>query len=308
MPPRIAIVNIGTNTLLLLVVEPDGKGGLRRVRDEVRFGRLGKGLGASGRIADESIARSLDAVRAYREIMDELGVTQVAVVGTQALREASNARDFVGPAEEMFGVPVEVISGDREAELVTTSVVRSMPELGGQRFAIADVGGGSTEIIVCEGGAVTWFRSLPLGSVRHTERHLLGDPPTAEQATALVADLDAALAVVPVPEGALLVGTAGTATTIAAMELELEAYDPDRIDGTRLPAAAVARRLEQLLSLPLAERLLLPGLEPQRADVIGAGVAIYARLLHRMHAPTFAVSDRGVRWGLAYELADQTAR
>ena len=305
MPPRIAVVDIGTNTLLLLVVEPDGKGGLHRVRDEVRFGRLGKGLGASGRLADESIARSLEAVRAYREIMDELGVEHVAVVGTQALREASNAGQFVGPAEAAFGVPVEVISGDREAELVTTSVVRSMPELAGERFAIADVGGGSTEIIVCEGGAVTWFRSLPLGSVRHNERHLVGDPPTAEQATALVADLDAALADVPVPEGALLVGTAGTATTIAAMELELAAYDPDRIDGTRLAADAVDRRLEQLLSLPVAERLQLAGLEPERADVIAAGVAIYARLLHRMKAPTFVVSDRGVRWGLAYELADQ---
>lgn len=305
MPPRIAVVDIGTNTLLLLVVEPDGEGGLRRVRDEVRFGRLGKGLGASGRLADESIARSLEAVRDYRAIMDELGVERVAVVGTQALREASNARAFVDPAEEMFGAKVEVISGDREAELVTTSVVRSMPELAGERFAIADVGGGSTEIIICDAGAVTWFRSLPLGSVRHTERHLVGDPPTAEQATALVADLDAALAEVPVPEGALLVGTAGTATTIAAMELELAAYDPDRIDGTRLPADAVDRRLEQLLSLPVAERLQLPGLERERADVIAAGVAIYARLLRRMKAPTFAVSDRGVRWGLAYEMADR---
>lgn len=301
--PRIAVVDIGTNTLLLLVAEPDGAGGLRSVHDDCRFGRLGQGLDASGALAPEAIARSLDIVRDYRAEMDRLGVARVAAVGTQALREAANAAAFVEPASALLGTAIEVVPGEREAELVSIAVARSLPALAEGAYAIADVGGGSTELIVCEGTEVRSFTSVKLGSVRHKERYLAHDPPHAEEIAAMVADIDRTLEALPLPAGVPLVGTAGTATTIAAIELGLASYDPDRIQGARVSAAAIEAQLDRLLATDTAGRARIRGVEPERADVIAAGVAIYARLLRVLGTAEMIVSDRGVRWGLAYELA-----
>jgi exopolyphosphatase/guanosine-5'-triphosphate,3'-diphosphate pyrophosphatase len=300
---RIAVVDIGTNTLLLLVAEPDGLGGLRSVHDDCRFGRLGQGLDRSGALAPEAVERSLEIARAYRAEMDRLGVERVVAVGTQALREASNAAAFVAPASEILGTDIEVVAGEREAELVSIAVSRSMPELASETYAIADVGGGSTEIIVCDGGAVQSFTSVKLGSVRHKERYLAHDPPRADETAAMIADIDRTLEALALPAGVPLVGTAGTATTIAAVELGLHAYDADRIQGTRVPAAMVEWQLARFLELDTEGRAHIPGVERQRADVIHAGTAIYARLLRLLGARDMIVSDRGVRWGLAHELA-----
>jgi len=298
---RLAIIDVGTNTILLLVVERGADGGLRPVHDECRFGRLGKGVDASGALDPESVARSLAIVRDYRATIDRLGAGEVVAVGTQALREASNAAAFVGPAEAILGAGIEVIAGGREAELVAAAVAGAFPALAGADHVIADVGGGSTEIIARRGGRTVSAVSVPLGSVRQKERHLRGDPPTAEEARALIADIDGVLAGLDLPTGVPLVATAGTATTIAAVELRLRVYDPDRVQGLELDAATVERQLARYLELPLAERRRLPGLEPERADVIAAGVAIFARLLRRLDSRRFIVSDRGVRWGIAYQ-------
>lgn len=309
---RTAVIDIGTNTLLLLVAEmrPGDGGGLELValHEACEFGRLGKGLDASGNLDPAAVARSLDMVRGFRATMDELGVSQVRAVGTQALREAANSAEFVGPATELLGAPIEVIAGEREAELVYRAVAEGLPDFRGERFAIADVGGGSTEIICSsvDGRAVDSFVSVPIGSVRLHERHLHGDPPTAEQIAALTADIDQALASVTLPRGVPLVASAGTATTIAGIAQALPEYDPERVHGHELTRADVDQQLAQLLAMPLAERRQLPGLPVQRADVIAAGVAIFTRLLHRLETDRFIVNDRGVRWGLAYELAAQT--
>jgi exopolyphosphatase / guanosine-5'-triphosphate,3'-diphosphate pyrophosphatase len=300
---RTAIVDIGTNTLLLLVVEPAGDGGLRAVADECRFGRLGQGLDASGRLAGAAIERSLAICRDYRAAIERTGATDVVVIGTQALREAVNARDFVEPAAAILGAPVEVIDGAREAALAYRAVVVGLPEMAGRPFVVVDVGGGSTEVVASDGARMTAATSLPIGAVRLAERHLRHDPPTAEEAAALDADLDAALAGAPIPAGAAVVGTAGTATTLAAVHLGLAGYDPARIHGTRVPAAAVAALRARLLALPCAARRAIRGMEPQRADVIPAGCAILARVLARAGAAELVVSDRGIRWGLAYERA-----
>lgn len=300
---RVAVIDIGTNTLLLLVAEAGPGEALRSMYDACRFGRLGQGLDRSGMLAPEAVQRSLAILREYRAVMDELGVDTVAAVGTQALREAGNAASFVVPAADILGVPVEVIAGKREAELVYRAVAASFPALAGQAFVVADVGGGSTEIIVAGADGVESFTSVPLGSVRMTERYLHADPPTPEEVEALSAGVDRVLGTLTLPADVRLVGTAGTATTIATVALGLETYDGDRVQGLAIPADAVDRQLARYLSLPLAERRGLPGLEPERADVIAAGVAIFARLLHRVRATELLVSDRGVRWGLAHELA-----
>jgi len=301
---RIAVVDVGSNTILLLIVEQRGDE-LVRIRDECRFGRLGQGLDRSSVLSGEAIERSLAILREYSAEARELGADRMAAIGTQAVREADNRAAFLEPAQEILGVPVEVISGDREAALAFTAAVGAATELSQGELVVADVGGASTEIIAGRDGRMTDYCSLPLGCVRHTERHHTSDPPTAEQHAALDADVEGVLAGadLALPSGALLVGSGGTASTLAAVVLGLEEYDSDRVHGTRLAPQTVQRELERYLALTTEARRELPGMEPQRADVIAAGVAIYARLLRHLAAPELLISDRGVRWGLARELA-----
>ena len=294
-----AVIDIGTNTLLLLVVDDQ----LHRVVDLCRFGRLGKGLDASGRLDPEAIARSLDICREYRHVMDKHGVAAPAVIATQAMREAKNAADFVGPAEQILRAKIEVIGGTREAELAFLSVARTFTDLAGKPYVVVDVGGGSTEFIVTDGAKVVSAVSVPIGAVRLTERHLEHDPPTADQLVALDADIDRHLAPLALPRGVPLIGTAGTATTMAAVHLALGIYDPDAATGLRLSPAAIDQMRARLAAATVAQRKATAGIESQRADVIAAGVAIYARAMRRMEAPVMITCDRGIRWGLAFERA-----
>lgn len=296
---RTAVIDIGTNTLLLLIVDEQ----LRRIVDLCRFGRLGKGLDASGRLADEAIAKSLDICREYREVMTEHEVARPHVIGTQALREAANARDFVGPAEEILGAPIETIDGSREAQLAYLSVARTFPELAGTSFLVVDVGGGSTELITANADGVASAVSVPIGAVRLTERYLESDPPVIGEALRLDDKIDRELAKLELPAGVPVIGTAGTATTLAAFSLGLTTYDPDKVTGHRLTIEEVDQIRQRLFAASTAERKAMPGIEPQRADVIAAGVAIYHRVMHRIGAPALITCDRGIRWGLAYELA-----
>jgi exopolyphosphatase/guanosine-5'-triphosphate,3'-diphosphate pyrophosphatase len=292
-----AVIDIGTNTLLLLIVDEAG----RAVVDLCRFGRLGQGLDATGRLSPEAIARSLEICREYRRVLDDHGVTKPHVIATQATREAANAQDFVAPAEAILGAPIEVIAGTREAELAFTAVARTFPELAGTPYVVVDVGGGSTELITTDGSHVVSAVSVPIGAVRLTERHLHADPPTGDELRALDADITAHLAPLALPTGVPVVGTAGTATTIAAVQLGLVAWDPAAVTGLRVAPQRVHSIAAHLLGSTVAERTAIPGVEPQRADVIAAGVAIYARVLERIAAPVLITCDRGIRWGLAYE-------
>jgi exopolyphosphatase / guanosine-5'-triphosphate,3'-diphosphate pyrophosphatase len=304
-PRRVAVIDIGTNTLLLLVGERQAGGRLRVLHDACGFGRLGRGLDRSGVLADEAVARSLDILREYRAIIDGLEVDAVAAVGTQALREARNSDSFTVPATEILHIPIEIIAGHREAELVYRAVATEFPALTSAPVVVADVGGGSTEVIVAGNGGVTSFNSVPIGSVRLAERHLHGDPPAPGEVQALFADIDRALSGLDLPAEVRVVGTSGTATSIATIAQAMPGYERGRVHGFTMPVESVAQQLSRLLSLRLDERRALPGLEPQRADVIAAGVAIFARLLQRVRARDFMVSDCGVRWGMAYELASR---
>ena len=299
-PVRRAVIDIGTNTLLLLIVEVAADGGLTRVIDWCRFGRLGQGLDAAGRLHPDAIDRSLAICREYAAAIAAHGATRVDVIATQALREAGNAAAFTEPAAAILGAPITTIAGEREAELAFAAAARSLPALAGQAFVVADVGGGSTEVIVTDGARVVSAVSVPIGAVRLAERHLRHDPPTAEDAAALAADIDAHVDRLALPMGVPLVASAGTATTLAALDLELAAYDPDRVHGHALALAVIDGWTARLLAASTAERRALRGMEAPRADVIPAGAAIFARLAARLHAPSVVVCDRGIRWGLAY--------
>lgn len=292
-----AIIDIGTNTLLLLIVDAQ----LRPVADVCRFGRLGQGLDASGQLAEDAIARSLDILREYRALIDEHRAKPVTVVATQAVREAANAAAFVGPAQDIVGARVEVISGAREAELAFLAVSRTFPELAGSPYLVVDVGGGSTEVVSTDGERVRSAVSLPIGAVRLSERYLKHDPARPDEVRAMMTDIDTRLAALDLPRGVPVVGTAGTATTIAAIAKGLTRHDPERVTGVRVTPMAVEAQLARMLTQTVAERRATRGIEPQRADVIAGGVAIYARVLQRVDAPLLITCDRGIRWGLAYE-------
>jgi len=292
-----AVIDIGTNTLLLLIVDD----AMQPIVDLCRFGRLGKGLDATGRLAEDAIATSLAICREYRQVMDQHGVARPIVVATQAAREAKNAADFVGPAEQILNAKIEVIAGPREAELAATAVARTFPELAETRYLVVDVGGGSTELITVDRGRVISEVSIPIGAVRMTERHLKNDPPAAAEIAALDADIDHHLAALTLPRAVPVIGTAGTATTLAAVKLGLARYDAVAVTGLRIAPSAVAEMLARLLAATVAERKAITGMEPGRADVIAAGVAIFARILQRIDAPVLITCDRGIRWGVAYE-------
>lgn len=298
-----AVIDIGTNTLLLLIVDAQ----LRPLVDACRFGRLGQGLDASGRLADDAIARSLEICREYRALIDEHRAGPPVIVATQALREAANATAFTAPAEDLLGAPIEVIAGTREAALAFTAVARTFPELAGTPYVVVDVGGGSTEIITTDGARVVSAISLPIGAVRLTERYLASDPPKPDEVRAMVTEIDRQLATLELPRGVTVVGTAGTATTIAAIAKGLTRHDPDKVTGVRVSPMAVDAQLARMLTQTVAQRRATRGVEPQRADVIAGGVAIYARVLHRIDAPAMITCDRGIRWGLAFERATRGA-
>jgi exopolyphosphatase/guanosine-5'-triphosphate,3'-diphosphate pyrophosphatase len=292
-----AVIDIGTNTLLLLIVDD----AMQAIVDLCRFGRLGKGLDATGRLAPEAIARSLEICREYRRVMDHHGIARPIVIATEAAREADNAAEFVGPAEQILGAPIEVIAGRREAELAAVAVAHTLPELAGARYVVVDVGGGSTELITVHAGQVDAEVSIPIGAVRMTERHLRHDPPTPAETSALEVDIDRYLAQIPLPRGVPVIGTAGTATTLAALRLGLARYDAAAVTGLRIAPQVVAELLARLYAATVAERKAITGIEPERADVIAAGAAIFARILRRIDAPVLITCDRGIRWGVAYE-------
>lgn len=299
---RLATVDIGTNSVLLLVgeVRPDGQ--FVALEERCTITRLGQGVDGAGALDGAAIARTLTALGAYGEQMTALGVERRAAVGTSALRDATNAEVFLEPAGRTLGCPVEVIGGEREAALVLGGVRGGLTALP-PRVTLFDVGGGSTELIRCAGAEVEELVSLDLGAVRLTERHLRSDPPAPDEVAAVEHAAAGALGALPGRWGGdAVVGIAGTVTTLATVKQTLEDYDTERVNGSTLGAGEVRAMAQRFAALPLERRRQIVGLEPARADVILAGSLIVAALLARLGAEELTVCDRGVRWGLLREL------
>src|SRR5690554_5203539 len=240
---RVAAIDCGTNSIRLLVADVDPLAGTVTDLDRrMEIVRLGHGVDRTGMLAPEALSRTLDATRRYAEILSELGAERVRFVATSATRDASNRQDFVGGVREILGVEPEVVSGVEEAEL---SFRGATSVLGGAHpgpFLVVDIGGGSTELVLGT-DAVLATHSMDVGCVRMTERHLAGDPPTADQVAGATADvraaLDAVTKSVPLGRAATLVGLAGSVTTVTAHALGLAEYEPARIDGAVLDVEAV---------------------------------------------------------------------
>lgn len=312
-----AVVDMGTNSVKLTVGKREDDGSLTVLADQTQVTRLGKNVDASGNLDPEAVRHTLEALGGFAAEAKRQGATQIAAVGTSALRDAGNGAAFVREAQSTLGGTVEVISGEREAQLIYASARRdpdlnlSAPQYAEATLATIDIGGGSTEVVIGKGEETPPFQaSLQLGAVRLTERALRSDPPTPDEMRQATEIADKALAHVPAPSDELevpmilVVGSGGTIANLAAMEKALPEVRPHLLHGTQLTRQQIEARIEMLAALTVAERRAIPGLEPDRADVILAGAIIQARALHHFNASAILVSARGLRYGLLYELLD----
>jgi exopolyphosphatase/guanosine-5'-triphosphate,3'-diphosphate pyrophosphatase len=303
---RYATIDIGTNSVKMLVAEPDGRGGSRVLADRTDIVRLGDELSSTGRIGDAAMERNLNLLDRYLAEARELGVERLAAVGTMCLRTAENAAVFIERAHTECGLEVEVISGEEEANLSFLAVQRGLGSLPG-RLLVLDIGGGSTEFICGSEGGIDRRLSLELGAIRLTEGFLVSDPVTHHEVEAVLAQissvLDAGLCGPDGPSSSgrsvdTLVGVGGTPTNLSAIKHGLSRYDPEVVRGSRLTRQEVVDMVELFRSRTVAERREIVGLEPKRADVILAGAAIVLAVMRRFECERITVSDQGVRHGL----------
>ena len=306
---KIATLDVGTNTVLLLVAEPAPGGGLKSILDRARITRLGREVDRNGNLDLDAFRRTLGTVAEFAGAAIAAGAEKIIAVATSALRDASDGAEFIRAVRERAGVELQIISGREEAELSHLAVLRGLDLEPNSRLLIVDIGGGSTEFIREEPGRELEMTSLQMGSVRLTERIIRHDPPSAREIEELRTTIDHALADLGWdwrPD--TLVGIAGTVTTVCAVALEMDTYDHSRVHGHVLPRAEVSRVARLFGELPLVERKKLKGLMEGRADVIFAGSMILDRIMEQFGATSVIVSDQGVRWGLAWRETDRMAR
>jgi exopolyphosphatase / guanosine-5'-triphosphate,3'-diphosphate pyrophosphatase len=300
---RVAAIDCGTNSIRLLIADITDGAESELVR-EMRIVRLGQGVDATGRLADEAIDRTLQATREYAELILMLGASRVRFCATSAARDAENAEEFSASVESILGVRPQVLTGEEEA---LASFVGATRGLEPARTLVIDIGGGSTELVLGEESDVEWSTSLDIGSVRLTERFLPSDPPPVAEVTAAMHHLDSVLspAVAALGPVTSVVGVAGTVTTVAAHALDLPSYDRDAIHASRLSVDALQSACLSLVQMSVADRRALPFMHPGRADVIGGGALVLDRVLEQLPLDTDSVliSEHdildGIAWGVA---------
>lgn len=303
---RVAAIDVGTNTTRLLVAEGAGK----RYRDldrRLAFTRLGAGVDETHLISPDAQERTLKAIAEYCAISGELGVERLRIAGTSAVRDATNRQEFLSQASDLSGIEAEVLDGTHEAYLSFLGATRDL-EYGS--YLVCDIGGGSTEFVLGKpGGKIEGRVSLDIGSVRLTERYLLSDPPATEEILTMESAIDDALVFgaksLPGAEQARLVGVAGTVTTLAAIHLGLEEYDPEATHLAHLQRRAVNGLYQDLARMGVESRKRLPSLPPERADIIVAGASVLARTMSRWSFNDLIVSEKDILDGLILELLEE---
>jgi exopolyphosphatase / guanosine-5'-triphosphate,3'-diphosphate pyrophosphatase len=294
---RVAVIDVGTNSARLLVADVAGDK-VRPIERRSTVTRLGRGVDLSGRLSAEAIEDACEAIGGYVAAIEELGAETVDVIATSAVRDAANGSAFVAELRERFALSARVLDGEEEARLTylgaTSERALAKPTL------VVDIGGGSTELIVGTGAEISFHASLQAGVVRHTERHVASDPTTVVELEALASDvrgsIEGAVAGIEAEAG---IAVAGTPTSLAAIELELEPYDPARVHGHVLSLTSIQRMLSQLASLPLSERVEIPGLHADRAPTIVAGVVILVETMRAFDLDRIEVSEHDILYGTA---------
>ena len=299
---RVAAYDCGTNSLRLLVADLDPETGrASEIYRGMQIVRLGENVDRTGSLSPVALQRTLAAVGEFAATAADHQAERTVFAATSAARDAGNAPMFMTEVTARVGVEPVVLTGDEEARLSFAGAVRTLRGATPGPYLVVDIGGGSTECIL-GADAVTSAQSLDIGSVRISERHLEGDPPTPAQIAAAVEDIDGTLDTLEfdLTDAATVVGVAGTVTSIAAGALRLDSYQRDVIHHSVIDVASVQAVVGRLLAMSVAERLTLGYLHPGRADVIGGGGLILERLLRRTCVNALLVSEHDILDGLAW--------
>ena len=300
---RVTVVDIGTNSTRLLVADLEDGRVIRQLAKRSEVTRLGEGVDATGRLGDVPMERVFRVLEAYRDEADELGAELRVGVLTSAVRDAANGREFTAAVRERFGFDARTIDGDTEAALTFAGATSERDPGDRTPLVVVDIGGGSTELVQGAGGAMEFHVSTQAGVVRQTERHIHTDPPRPAEIQALATEVRG-IFLENVPETVLDrvsagIAVAGTATSAAAVAQELEPYDPDKVHGYVLERTELDRLLHMLAALPLDERREVPGLHPDRAPTIVAGIVILQQVLDAFALHRVEVSEHDILQGAA---------
>ena len=303
-PMRVAAIDCGTNSIRLLIADIDDNNFREVVRD-MEIVRLGQGVDETGQFHPDAIARTLTAVDKFAAEIAKRGVEKIRFCATSATRDATNRHLFVDGVRERLGIELEVISGDEEAALSFAGAIKDLDPSNGP-FLVVDIGGGSTEFVFGT-STVEAARSVNIGCVRMTERHISSDPATPEQIELARTDIQAAIAqaaaVVPITKAKTLVAVAGTATTVAAAALELPEYDRYAIHLSRISAQQTHDAATMFATKSREQRLLLGYMHPGRVDVIAAGSLVLSEIMKATGATEFVASESDILDGMAFSLA-----
>jgi exopolyphosphatase/guanosine-5'-triphosphate,3'-diphosphate pyrophosphatase len=295
---RVAVIDVGTNSARLLVADV-AAGRVAPVERRSTVTRLGRGVDLSGRLSAEAIEDACAAIGEYVAAYEELGAESVDAIATSAVRDAENGSAFVAELRERFALSARVLDGEEEARLTYVGATAEQPPT--KPTLVVDIGGGSTELVVGTGAEISFHTSLQAGVVRHSERYIASDPPTVVELEALAADIRGLIegAVGAGVEASAGIAVAGTPTSLAAVEMGLEPYDPARVHGHVLSLPSIQRMLSQLASAPLAQRVEIPGLHPDRAPTVVAGVVILIETMRAFGLERIGVSEHDILYGAA---------
>lgn len=308
---KIAGIDIGTNTLRLLISEISSGKRCRTVDSDRHITRLGEGLSYSGSLKDEAMDRAISVLKDYAGKCEGNHVDKIYAVATSAVRESANGHDFINRIREETGIDAEIISGDEEARLTVLGVSTALG-LSGEDALVMDIGGGSTELIIVSKGEIEFKKSTDIGVVRFTEQFIKSDPPDISEMKLLDRAVEERLEREEyftdlkksgrVPAAVKFIGTAGTVTTLAAIDQMMKTYDPEKINGYRMKKENVRGILDSLRGMTNRERMDLPGIEYGREDIILAGVMVVYRVMDWFGFEDMTVSDAGLREGLVAEI------
>ncbi len=301
---RVAVIDVGTNSARLLVADVAG-GRVEPVERRSTVTRLGRGVDLSGRLAAEAIEDACAAIGEYVALCKGLGAETVRAIATSAVRDAENGSAFVAELRERFALSARVLDGEEEARLTYLGATSEDPP--SEPTLVVDIGGGSTELVVGTGSEISFHASLQAGVVRHSERHVASDPPTVLELEALAADVRGLIE--NAVSGGVVAGTgiavAGTPTSLAAVEMELEPYDPSRVHGHTLSLTSIQRMLSRLASAPLSERVEIPGMHADRAPTIVAGVVILVETMRAFGLDEIEISEHDILYGTAIAVGSE---
>ena len=305
---RIAVVDIGTNSTRLLLADVAADGSITELARRSEVTRLGVGVDSSGVLSDEAMERVFKTLDDYSAMIEELGgADQRRAVLTSATRDAANGGEFTQQVAERYQLDARAIPGEQEAQLSFLGATSGRDPDDGSQIVVVDIGGGSTELIIGHGRTVGFHVSTQLGVVRQSERHIVHDPPTTAEIDELNAEIDEVLAAgVPQAERehvTTIIAVAGTATSMAAIDLELEPYDPEAVHGYRVSLQRCREIAARMASMPEAERREVAGLHPDRAPTILAGTQILVRVIEAFGLDEVEVSEHDILYGVALDAA-----